>query len=143
MALDVLGGTKTTAFAFGSLLHILVLKNIELDVYIPQFLIACVLSFIAICLAQISIGGAQLLTAVWDVTSLATYLSVGIFTSMTIYRLFFHRIRRFRGPILARISRFYAFHLSGKNVQYHVELSKLHKQYGDFIRTGKSISDTH
>jgi glucan phosphoethanolaminetransferase (alkaline phosphatase superfamily) len=141
MALGSFGGPRTTAFALGTLLHILVLKNFELDVYIPHFLLICLISFTALCLAQIKIG-VQVLTAISNVTSISTWLAVGIFTSMIVYRLFFHRIRRFPGPLLARISRFYAFYLSGKNVQYHVELSKLHKEYGDFIRTGKLMSGT-
>lgn len=55
---------------------------------------------------------------------------------MVIYRAFFHRIRHFPGPFWAGVSRFYAFGLAAKNLQYNVELQKLHEEYGDFIRTG-------
>ena len=60
-----------------------------------------------------------------------------LFSSMTIYRLFFHSLREFPGPILARLSKlWHVFHCSdSKN---HLLLDKLHLQFGDFVRTGES-----
>jgi len=63
------------------------------------------------------------------------YLS-GLYTSMTIYRVFFHRLRRFSGPLMAKISKTgYGFYMA-RNSQYHVELLKLHRKYGDIVRIG-------
>ncbi|KAL8687375.1 MAG: hypothetical protein Q9218_006436, partial [Villophora microphyllina] len=55
--------------------------------------------------------------------------------SISVYRVFFHRLRGFPGPPLARVSKFWhvTHCLDSKN---HLLVEKLHKQYGDFVRTG-------
>lgn len=56
---------------------------------------------------------------------------------MTIYRLFFHPLRRFPGPVLARVSKlWHVFHCI--NSRNYLLLDKLHLQYGEFVRTGES-----
>ena len=66
----------------------------------------------------------------------------GIYTScllasISIYRVFFHRLRSFPGPLLASVSKLWhvAHCLESKN---HILLEKLHKEYGDFVRTGRT-----
>jgi hypothetical protein len=127
------------AFATGILLHTTLLKNIELDVYILQFLAAAVEAVITLTAAHVWLRNLTLAKAIQSSAAEACLVVLGLFTSMTIYRLLFHRLRKFPGPIGARVSRFYNLYLSAKNVQYHVEIEKLHKQYGDFIRTGKAM----
>jgi hypothetical protein len=63
--------------------------------------------------------------------------NTGLLTSIAIYRLVFHRCRKFPGPFGAKLSRFYAASLSAKDVQYYKELAKMHGKYGDFVRTGE------
>jgi len=65
---------------------------------------------------------------------LATF-TVAIFTSIATYRLFFHRLGRFPGPILARASKLWHMYqcLDGQN---HLVLDGLRDRYGDFVRTG-------
>ncbi|KAF2793406.1 cytochrome P450 [Melanomma pulvis-pyrius CBS 109.77] len=67
---------------------------------------------------------------------LAGSFNAGVLTSIAVYRLIFHRCRKFPGPLGAKLTRFYAANLSAKNVQYYKELAKMHSQYGDFVRTG-------
>jgi tryprostatin B 6-hydroxylase len=68
----------------------------------------------------------------------ATYLGV-LFTSMTVYRLFFHRLRRFPGPLGARISKiWHVWQVRG--AQNHLVLDKIYHQYGTFVRTGQMYS---
>lgn len=64
----------------------------------------------------------------------AAYLT-GVFTSMTIYRLFFHRLRNFPGPFMAKVTKLYGPWQS-RHMKYHEEHDKLLKKYGDFVRTG-------
>lgn len=68
--------------------------------------------------------------------------NVGLASSIAAYRLIFHRLRTFPGPWGAKLSRFYAVNLASGGLQYHLELRKLHEQYGDFVRTGESTSAT-
>lgn len=61
--------------------------------------------------------------------------AVGLFTSIVIYRKFFHRLRHFPGPWFAGVTKLW--HLAhcqgGQNYLY---LERLHQQYGSFVRTG-------
>ncbi|KAF2202848.1 cytochrome P450 [Delitschia confertaspora ATCC 74209] len=64
--------------------------------------------------------------------------------SMLVYRAFFHRLRKFPGPFMAGLSKFYGMSLAAKNYQYYRETEKLHAKYGDYVRTGPrelSITD--
>ena len=61
---------------------------------------------------------------------------IGLVASMVVYRGFFHRLCRFPGPFLARISKFYTVTTAAKSIQQHVNYSELHAQCGDFVRVG-------
>lgn len=68
----------------------------------------------------------------WDTTACYGALLV----SMTIYRAFFHRTRKFPGPKLAGVTKLYhMFNVARKSDQYRW-LESMHQQYGDFVRTG-------
>ncbi|KAJ5510414.1 Cytochrome P450 [Penicillium expansum] len=62
---------------------------------------------------------------------------------MLVYRGFFHRLGKFPGPFLARLSNLYLTMLSSK-LHLYEEIGKLHEIYGDYVRTGPteiSITD--
>ncbi|MCJ1320172.1 hypothetical protein MMC15_005510 [Xylographa vitiligo] len=54
---------------------------------------------------------------------------------MTIYRVFFHRLHSFPGPGLAKVSKFWNVAKTIDSSNYRL-LDSLHRQYGDFVRTG-------
>ena len=58
----------------------------------------------------------------------------GIFLSMSVYRLFFHRIRHFPGPFGAKLSSWWASSLHGKRWHFYKGVAGLHRQYGDYVR---------
>ena len=58
-----------------------------------------------------------------------TAYALSLFTSITIYRICFHRLGRFPGPSLARVSKLW--HV------YRARQSLNHPEYGSFVRTGK------
>ncbi|KAL2873868.1 hypothetical protein SGCOL_010934 [Colletotrichum sp. CLE4] len=63
----------------------------------------------------------------------------GLFTSITLYRLYFHRLTTagFKGPWYARVTKLW--HVwACRNCKNHLLLEDLHEQYGDFVRTGPS-----
>ena len=64
--------------------------------------------------------------------------SASLFTSIIIYRLFFHQLRKFPGPIGARITKFWHVGKLLRQPNFKV-LDNLHQQYGDFVRTGKHL----
>ena len=61
--------------------------------------------------------------------------AICLWGSIIVYRLFFHPLRDFPGPIFARLSKLW--HLAqcydSKN---HILIEKLYAQYGSFVRTG-------
>ena len=65
---------------------------------------------------------------------IASYF-IALFSSIAIYRLFLHRLRPFPGPFWARISKLW--HVwKARHCQNYLLLEALHRQYGDFVRTG-------
>lgn len=62
----------------------------------------------------------------------ASYLAA-LFTSIVIYRLFFHPLRHFPGPLAAKITRFYG-PWTARNGQMHLEHIRITKEYGNIVR---------
>jgi hypothetical protein len=141
MATKFYPGPLPAAFALGIVAHNLLFKYIELDIYLPHFFAISILTKSALTYAHIHFENVSVIESILKVSAETACFTVGVFLSMVIYRLFFHRIRRFPGPFWAKVSKIYAMRLAAKNVQYNVELEKLHEQYGDFIRTGIFQSD--
>ncbi|KAH8170409.1 cytochrome p450 domain-containing protein [Sarocladium implicatum] len=129
------------SFVSGTLLHLLVFRVGEWDLYTPHLLAAPVLLFGA--------GTYGLSKYVFDEITpslhsagivwllLAACIS-GIVSSILVYRAAFHRLNRFPGPFLARISNFYVTSLSVKNFHLFEEVQVLHAKYGDIVRIGPS-----
>ncbi|KAJ5716177.1 hypothetical protein N7493_008088 [Penicillium malachiteum] len=62
---------------------------------------------------------------------------ISLFSSIIIYRIFFHRLKHFPGPVGARITKiWHTWKLLHQ--QNHLLLTDLHNQYGNFVRTGPS-----
>ena len=66
---------------------------------------------------------------------------VSVFASIAIYRTFFHPLRKFPGPIGARVSKFWHVGKLLGQPNFKV-LDDLHQQYGDFVRTGEHHGTT-
>lgn len=66
---------------------------------------------------------------------LASY-AVPLWSSMIIYRLFFHRLRAFPGPLLARVSKIWHSYHTIPRLDGFRFLWRMHEEYGDFVRTG-------
>ncbi|KAI0532394.1 cytochrome P450 monooxygenase-like protein [Xylaria digitata] len=90
-------------------------------------------------LAGLPLSHAVLLTSI----SYGAYMTA-LFTSILVYRAFFHPLRSFPGPRLARLSQFYHFFRIRAKVDNYRHLDRLHAQYGEYVRVGPnllSISD--
>lgn len=68
-------------------------------------------------------------------TIFASYLTT-LFSSMIIYRLFFHHLRHFNGPRLFAATKLWHVFLTLDNKNFRL-LEKLHKQNGNVICTSK------
>lgn len=76
--------------------------------------------------------------SVTAIAGLGLSLVAGLTLSILTYRAFFHRLNRFPGPFAARLSNFYPTYLSAKKLHLYEEVEQLHRQYGDFVRLGRS-----
>ncbi|KAL2256849.1 hypothetical protein VTK26DRAFT_1031 [Humicola hyalothermophila] len=126
--------------ASGVLMHLAVFRRGEWDVASPS---------VFLCYFTVAAAGtlASHLHFHVETPLIAIFFffhAVGIFTSMLVYRAFFHRLSAFPGPFLARLSNFYITARSMKKLQLFAETEKLHAQYGDYVRVGPrelSIAD--
>lgn len=81
-------------------------------------------------------------TAVQNVSIACTAFIAATICSMLLYRGLFHRLRHIPGPILARLSSFYILTRVFANLQTQVDLERLHRKYGDFVRIGQPPEDS-
>lgn len=86
---------------------------------------------VAYHLVYIAALSLMLTDAHWIVTG---YL-LAMFSSIVIYRIFFHRLKNFPGPLWARITKLWHA-WKARHRQNYLLLTKLHHEYGDFVRTG-------
>ncbi|KAH9208989.1 cytochrome P450 [Leptodontidium sp. 2 PMI_412] len=83
-------------------------------------------------IGEYSISNATLIT----LTLLTSYL-LSLWTSMLIYRAFFHRLRSFPGPPGAKLTKFWHVLQLGGFDNYK-RLDRWHSTYGDYVRIGPS-----
>lgn len=71
-----------------------------------------------------------------SVTSTITFgYCIGLFGSMLLYRVLFHRLGGFPGPRVAKTSKLWNVVNSLKFTNFRL-MEQMHRQYGDFVRTG-------
>ena len=94
-----------------------------------------------LCLVFVAFGmlvardGSILSSAKATMVLVAAY-AFPLFLSMLIYRIFFHRLRSFPGPFLARTSKFWHVYHVRRSLNHQL-MQLLYKKYGPFVRTGK------
>lgn len=115
----------------------LVVRNIEVDYRLWRLFSVYLLAWVGLVGIYVNVFRLSWLYALGTAWFAGFCFNVGLASSIAAYRLLFHRLRRFPGPWGAKLSRFYAVSLASKGLQYHLELQKLHDQYGDFVRTGQ------
>ncbi|KAF2176885.1 cytochrome P450 [Zopfia rhizophila CBS 207.26] len=128
---------KPLAAGLGVLSHLLLAQG-EPDhsMYIVLMLWATVLGLVTYVEYTLdervhSIGDAVLVSG----SAAAVYFGT-LIVSMGLYRAFFHRLRKFPGPFMARLSKWYGVSLVLPDFQYYWKVQKLHEKYGDIVRTG-------
>jgi tryprostatin B 6-hydroxylase len=114
--------------ALGIGLHLNLFIHGEWHVHAPRIVLyhAAYFAFLSFILAK----------AHWMISG---YI-IGLFSSITIYRIVFHRLKHFPGPIWARTTKIWHAWQARHRTNYLV-LEKLHHQYGDFVRTGMYSRD--
>ncbi|KAH7152666.1 benzoate 4-monooxygenase cytochrome P450 [Dactylonectria macrodidyma] len=129
------------AFAVGVALHLFLFRFGEWDLATTKIITTAFLSYVALGTGLWQYFPAEYpspLNGFAIASRLGGALILGLVSSMMLYRGFFHRLRRFPGPFMARFSNFYVTSLSAKNLHLYEEIQSLHKKYGDYVRIGPS-----
>lgn len=122
--------------ALGVLFHVTFLRTVEVESFMYSLITLGIFAVLSLCIAHIQAGFSPL-AAILRVAILSTAFNSAIFTSILVYRVFFHRLRRFPGPLAAKITRLYSAYRTSQSLQYYKQVGKWNEQYGDFIRTGE------
>lgn len=101
----------------------------------PQIARAYSLLFLALYITFRALGTGENDTPIAATTRIAATYLTSLFSSIAAYRLLFHEIKGIPGPILARLTKLYHVYHAADARQY-LWFDKLHKRYGDFVRTG-------
>lgn len=128
--------TWVTSAVLGVGFHAAVQK-FELDFVVPQTVAGLGAVWLAGLYIDVSVFQKPIAESAASLAIAAIIFVASLAVSTVVYRLFFHRLRNFPGPFGAKVSKFYGWYMS-RNLQYHFEVEKLHKQYGDVVRTGNT-----
>ncbi|KPM41803.1 hypothetical protein AK830_g4686 [Neonectria ditissima] len=129
------------AFFLGVFLHSILFRFGEWDLQVPKVLFILISTYFALIYCFVFYtppDSNHLSVCVINASNLVLVLMGGIYTSTVVYRIFFHPLRRFPGPFLARISSAYATGLLIKKYHPYKEIQRLHQVYGDIVRLGPS-----
>ncbi|KAF2689772.1 cytochrome P450 67 [Lentithecium fluviatile CBS 122367] len=131
---DLVQGVRISAL-LGAIFHASI-NRIEFELYMFHFLASYAVAFVGFTFNLTRNADLSFSSALAKTCLTFAGFNAGALISIAVYRLFFHRCRKFDGPLLARLTRFYATYLNGKDHQYSRQLGKLHENYGDVVRTG-------
>lgn len=137
LALSVLlDSPEILTFLAGVSVHQLFLRHGEWNLHGPAFLATAVAAWWPLFIVHTARSQDPFAAFVFALK--VTWSGIaGIFLSMTVYRLLFHRLRSFPGPLGAKVTSWWASTLHGPRWHFFLGMSGLHKQYGDYVRVGK------
>jgi cytochrome P450 family 628 len=121
------------SIASGVTTHLFLFRHGEWDTKSPAIVLSYVLAFIIASVLQRTLWHAETSVA----AAAAGYHFLGLYASMLLYRAFFHRLCKYPGSFLGRLSNFYVTFLSAKRLHLFLEVQQLHAKYGDIVRLGE------
>lgn len=132
-----LGRACTAAAIAGILSHTLYFIRGFHDTRAPGIIAVHAAAYAVLCalaMVQRGVSGGFLVSSAVS----GSYL-IALFTSIVTYRVFFHPLRHFPGPLAAKITKLHGLY-TGANGQIHIEQNKLLEKYGSIVRMGTYYS---
>ncbi|TDZ14050.1 Cytochrome P450 monooxygenase FCK2 [Colletotrichum spinosum] len=135
------------SFLIGVTLHVFVFRHGEWDLEAQRIITVFSLALAAVVTAAVAtplvapkvsgpVEPARPIDAIRAAGVLFGVLTAGIYSSMMRYRGYFHRLRRFPGPFLARFTNLYVTCRVWNRLHLNEDVKKLHEKYGDVVRVG-------
>lgn len=103
----------------------------------PRYLLAAIVAFAISTVVQSRLFQFSSQVAALRTLALAAAYFSGLYSSLCIFRVFFHPLNKFPGPLGSRVSSaWFATHLTGRDA--YRQLLKLHQKHGNVIRYGSN-----
>ena len=87
------------------------------------------------CVLLVHFTSWTLRQGVWLTGSITLTYFGALWSSMIVYRSFFHRLHHFPGPRLAKVSKLFQF-FSNLRLDSYRRLERWHQRYGNIVRIG-------
>lgn len=123
--------------AFGVICHLILFIKGEWDIYTGQ-LMATSVTVPAVIYGASAFLGNQTAQSIEFAILFPLSWAAGLFTSIIVYRLFFHRLRHFPGPTSHAISTLLVIPSVLPHFQRWLKYKQFHDKYGDFVRIRES-----
>ncbi|KAI1113575.1 cytochrome P450 [Nemania sp. NC0429] len=123
--------------------HLTYFRIGEHHLYSSRYFLAAITAFTVANIAQVYLFQLSSQEATTRSLAIATSYFSGLYSSLLIYRIVFHPLRGFSGPLGCKISSaWFATYLTRQDA--YRQLLKLHGKYGQFLRIGSNdLSITH
>ncbi|KAI0451704.1 cytochrome P450 [Xylaria acuta] len=117
--------------------HLAYFKVGEHHMYGPRYVLAVILAFSISTIVQSRLFQFSNQVAALKTLALAASYFTGLYSSLVTFRIFFHPLGRFPGPLGFKVSSaWFATRLIGRDA--FRQLLKLHHEHGNFIRIGSN-----
>ncbi|CZR47314.1 uncharacterized protein FPRO_08688 [Fusarium proliferatum ET1] len=134
-----------TGLLSGTFAHVLMFRKGEWDLYTIKILQGLLIVFSLLALSFKRLGATEagtpysFLESITASIYMVSFMLSGTFSNILLYRIsFFHRLYKFPGPFMARVSNLYLTKRSVASFQLYREIQDLHRKYGDIVRVGPS-----
>ena len=119
----------------GLLAHIFYFVHGDRNQQVFHIIATHIIAHILICARCVSVLG--LIHGILGGTAISASYLAALTASIVVYRIFFHRLRKFPGPWEGRVSKLSAPWWNRDWAKHEVH-ADFHDVYGDFVRTGES-----
>ncbi|OAG03770.1 putative cytochrome P450 [Paraphaeosphaeria sporulosa] len=120
---------------FGVASFLLYFVRGEHHLYVKFYIKILIATVALTSLGHAGLNEINILSAVLEVSGEAGYFLLGLYGARSLYRLLFHPLQKFAGPVGARITSFW-LSWRVRHLDTFRQLKILHDQYGPFVRIG-------
>lgn len=125
------------AAVLGPVSHYTLWARFEFDGILYQF-VPGVFLLQALSFVYLNYIGLALVESIWLFVAVQTTYLVTLFTSISLYRLFFHPTKIYPGPIWARLWSWWKIKaFIDHDEQGYAAIHELHQKYGEVVRIGR------